>query len=335
ERIKSAYRPTVEQHELIKASDDVFKIVKAVYDSGQVRVWPDRALYMTTKVGPDGLPEQDQSGRIREVPREVYLVRRDDEGYPVLSPEKVKMPRRPAQFINALEEFVDEAPWPQVTEFLKSTEGGTNVEQIQALEDAANEIQSFEDAGEVAKNIHATFPKSKDQDKLMGYLSRVLNHFLGQRALLCEDISKLKALHTEMTSFFKTSNGRFFRQVTFMDVLDNRAFELGKDLLTQAITPEQVTKALEGIGAYPFEFAFAYDQSFTESREDALAKIELLSKIRLKRTEKGLDQLKKEVETYPFQSQERSAHYRQQINNFIERKREAYFSKKSGKISNS
>lgn len=255
---------------------------------------------------------------------EVRFVRKMTDGVPEVS-EPVRLPRTPRPFLNALDAYTAGASWQSVVELLGSQKESVNRQQIEMLEQEAADARTYAEIGSVAQKVHSTFREGAARNSLMGFLTSMLGNLVKEASMRCGTLLELENVRKELSGFFGTDSGKLFRQVTVMDRLDSRAFELGKDLLLRAVTPEQVSSAMEQIRAHPFEFAFVYDQPFTETREDAIAKIEFLAKLGTKRSEQGLDDLKKEVAEYKFQSQEMAGKYRDQVVSFIERKRNVYW----------
>ena len=242
--------------------------------------------------------------------------------------QPVRLPRIPRPFLLALDAYTEGASWEDVEALLGRSATGGQRAQIEAMEDSVSLARTYEDVGDIAKKVHTSFGEGSQRNSLMGFLSRYTEYLLGQKVNKCKDLSSLKVVHDKMINFLESEKGRYFRQVIFMDILDHAALMLGKQLLSRAMTTDEVAKAAAAINMHPFSFADLFMPSFEETKEDVIAKIDLLAKIRSRYSEKGLDNLRSEVEAYQFHSAEMTPQYREQIINFIERKRNVYWPKK-------
>lgn len=245
--------------------------------------------------------------------------------------EPVRLPRIARAFLLALDAYVNGESWDEVLQFLTTEAGGVDRAKVEAVEVEIVEARTYEQMGAVAQKIQSSFPEGTQRNSMMGLLVAMLKENLSQRIARYSSLSELAHEQDELTKFFRTAGGKLFRKSTILDVLDAYAIELAKKQLTDAITQEQVSRAVQAFQTYPFGFAFVYEQPFSETRDDALAKIELLSKLRGKRSEAGLDELIQEVRAHQFQSTALAPKYRQQIINFIERKRGVYWPRKPRK----
>lgn len=287
--------------------EQLVKILSGLQATGQMNYWqPDLRAEIVSRRAP-----------------EVRFVRKMEEE-PELS-DPVALPRAPRSFLLALDAYTRGADWDEVRTTMSAKTENADHGETEEIEQEVAEARTYEDLGQVARKVHATFKEGARKDSTMGFLSSAFKWLLSRRIDNSTNLSELAKEHGELTAFFKTGDGRLFRQSTVMDVLDNRALVLAKKQLTDAMSSDQVTRAVEAFHAYPFEFAFVYEQPFAETREDAIAKIDFLSSLRSKRSEQGLDDLRKEVEAHQFQSEEMASRYREQLIDFIERKREVYW----------
>ncbi len=256
------------------------------------------------------------------------FVRKLGDAEPELSPP-VRLPRTPYPFLIALDAYTQGTSWIEVESLLgKEMVMSEDQQKILEVETEISKVRTFEEAGNVAKRIHETFKEGNRRNSMIGLLTTYLSFLLRGTVSKCKDLPALEKARVEVNNFFETPNGKYFRKVRILDVLDHRALDLGKELLSRAMTQDEVAKAMEAIRNHPFEFAFVYEQPFSETRDDAIAKIDFLEKLRSKRSEAGLDELRKEVDAHQFTSMELADHYRKQIVEFIERKRNVYWPKK-------
>lgn len=262
----------------------------------------------------------------REAP-DVRFVRKIGDQDPEKS-QLVRLPRAARPFLLALDAYVSGKSWEEVQELLgRPSMGGADSAQIAALQDEAARVGSFEEAGNLAKRIKTALSNQHSQTRVMRLLHRIVEKILEDKTKNLSEFSQLKPVQVELRAFVKSSNGEHFSGSTLLDFLDAAALRIGKQMVTNAKSTFELQAALQAIHNHDFIYAAAYEAPFAESREDATSKIELLSKIRFKRSEEGLDDLRREVEAFEFQSKEMTPVYRKQIIDFIERKREVYWPK--------
>lgn len=259
----------------------------------------------------------------RDAP-EVRFVRKIGDNQPELS-DTLRLPRYPREFLLALDAYTQGKSWEEILQTLNHHQRNAHDEQTEALEYEASSIKNLDDAGMVAKKILATLKEGSHRNTVMGFLNYMVARLLRSESSKCTDFASLQNVYEKLKTFFQTDNGKLFRQSVLMDVLDNKALEIGRELLSRAITQDQVNQAIESIRSYPFEFAFVYEAPISETREDALAKLELLAKIRTRYSKEGLEKLRREVEKYEFQSTQMAPKYKEQIIAFIDRKQKVYW----------
>lgn len=314
-----------------QTSDDAADKVNTSIKQGSAEDWGMQLMKILSGLQATGQMDDWQPDLRSEIvarrAAEVRFVRKIAEGVPEVS-EPVRLPRTPRPFLYALDAYTSGASWESVLEIIGSQKESVTRHQIEAFEQEAVDARTYDEVGKVAQKVQSAFGEGITRKSMMGFLTAVLGNLVKQNAGQCKNLSDLEHVRSDLSEFFKSDTGKLFRQVTVMDRLDNRALELGRDLLSAAVTQEQVSSAMAEIRAHPFEFAFVYEQPFSESRDDAIAKIDLLAKLRAKRTEQGLDDLRREVEAYKFHSAEMASKYREQIFGFIERKREVYWPKR-------
>lgn len=289
---------------------------------GSMKFLADLQLLILNDIVDDGAVRHSWSGQFKPGGK-YHLVRRKGDNLEI-APESIPLPDTPEQYVRALREFQkNERSWSDVKKELttrpikpKSAEAMA----VDQFEQDAGSIVDFDDATRIAKRIQTTLSNENLKFKAMGGVSRAVERVLDAKVKACSNLISLKKVSDELGAFLNTDFTRNLIRSRFADYLDAGALVVGKHMIEQTMTEDDLANALGAIGNHPFSFAAAYARPLEESREDALAKIKFLSSINRKK-EQGLDALMKEVAAHKFKAADRAEDYRAQIYGFIERRR--------------
>lgn len=285
------------------------------------------------KEGAEHVIRRRWNGNFRPDGKAYFFVRRVEREDPEtkvmydffeVAPEAIELPNTPEQFVRALWFFQEgKKTWDEVKqELIKRPQRPKSAGDmlLDEFETEAGTIQTLDDALRIAKKIYNRIEQDGLRMKAIGAVSRALEKVIDAKVKGCANLEELKSFGAELKRFFDDEYAQGFMRSRFLDYLDAGALAVGKRMIAESISPDDLTRALEAFRSYPFAYAGIFEAPLKESREDATAKLDLLAKIRNKK-EPGLDALMKEVEVFPFKSKQFADQYRAQIYGFIERKR--------------
>src|SRR3989344_2217603 len=289
--------------------DELVKILSGLKATGQMNEWqPDLRIKIISQTSP-----------------EVRLVRKMGDQKPEIS-DLILLPRNSRSFLLALDAYTEGKSWDEVIQMLgRRHEHGVDRAQIEELENEAVDIRTFEDAGNLAARVHMRLTNQHSQTSVMRVVHRIVEMLIEEKTKDLTEFRQLQKPQLELEAFAKSQNGKYFVTSMFFDFIDAAALRIGRKMISDARSADELRKVLQAIHGHAFRFADAYTAPFAESQEDAIAKLDFLEKLRNKRSAQGLDDLRKEVEAYQFKSAEMAPKYREQIVGFIERKREVYW----------
>lgn len=259
---------------------------------------------------------------------DVQLIRKNTgDQWEVSDP--IRVPRNARAFFLAFDAFLKGKSWDEVKLILsrKPSESGVDSAQIEELENATIRIQTFDDAGKMAEKIMTRLSRANSQTRVMRIVHRIVEQLVENKTKNLTQLAQLAPVQVELRAFAAAPYAQYFLPSMFFDFIDAAALRIGRQMIADTRSPDELQKALAAIHNYDFRYAEAYTAPFAESREDALAKIDFLNKLRNKRSEAGLDDLRKDVEAFEFKATDMADQYRAQIFSFIERKREVYWPK--------
>lgn len=199
--------------------------------------------------------------------------------------------------------------------------------RAEELKTEAADVENFSQGGAIAEKINQELAGTGKQDELLGYLTRRLHFLLQQRIKEHTNLESLAVVAKEVNAFADSQNGRLLFTSFFTDELDVAALNIGLEMLLKANVRQEVDRALAAIAQYPFTFGAISEEPVAQNKDDAIAKIKFLSRIKRIRpqTGDGLDRLASEVNEYPFTDEKRASLYKKQIIDVIERHRNVYY----------
>lgn len=214
----------------------------------------------------------------------------------------------------------------------RSPETEQTRKRAEELKTEAADVEDFEQGGVVAGKIDQELNGGGRRDELMGYLTRRLHYLLQKRIEVVEkfnNLDTLAILAKEVNDFADSSNGRLLFTSFFTDELDVTALNIGLELLLKANTKQEVEKALSAIARYPFTFGTIADEPVSQNKDDAMATIRFLGKLKRggARTSERLDKLVADVNEHKFTDEKRASLYKKKIIDVIERHRKVYYPK--------
>jgi hypothetical protein len=216
---------------------------------------------------------------------------------------------------------------PRETRRPRTPENEATRRRFEELKTEALGVENFEEGGALAETIAREFLEGDRRSDLLWDLTRRLHTVLRRQMQAHTTLESLATLTKTVKEFCKSSSGRFLKAAMFTDELDAKALDFGLELLEKARSKQEVDEALARISAYPVTFAAIIDMRAGEGKEDAMAKIKFLKKIKEGRPRTGerLDALVKEVNEHAFINEKRAEAYKKQVTDVIEAHRRIYY----------
>lgn len=300
---------------------ELFTLLSEVADSNQLHQWP----HSGTGRGIHKTIESKGGGRSKEIPKELHLVRINEDGKPELSPEAIKLPARPGAFIEALESYLAGDSWEEVLEKLRRNPEIKDAETKEQLETIIDSMASMKDVGNAAQLVSAADISDPGiKSALERRVARRFEKFIDKAISECIDLESLRVLHDDAKAFFNSRNGALVSQTTIMDALDGGAVDIAQKMFDAAVSKEEVSKVAQEISKYPFEFKELHVKPLEAAADDTKTKIRFLHAMRRQHTEPDLDALRSKVEAHLFSNATIGEQYRAEILSVIDRKRTSY-----------